>query len=184
MKRRLFLAADLPPVYRTHLLAAQRYVRQSARRASVTREENLHMTLRFIGDVEQTVSERIIDQFRVFPWPEGNRAQLRWVGFETFSSRDGHTFVARFHADDDLETLVRAWEQTLRQLGLPAERRRWKPHVTLARRVNWKTGADFDELEVTPGWRAIPDIRLYLSEFTPEGMRYTPLATKGFGRIG
>ncbi len=124
---RLFVALPLPETLREHLAALQHGL-PSARWVAT---ENLHLTLRFIGEVDGRQARDIdaaLAQVRfarfpvtlcgVGPFGEGKKLRALWVGVDP---------------NPELERLYHKLEQALRSAGLPPEGRKFKPHVTLAR---------------------------------------------------
>jgi 2'-5' RNA ligase len=124
---RLFVAIPFPPALRQRLAT----ISGGIPNARWTDEENFHLTLRFIGEVDEgtghDVAEALasvrgerfaltlhgIDQFG-----KGEKARVLWMGV------DKNPALLRLH--DRIEsTLVRA--------GLEPEGRKFTPHVTLAR---------------------------------------------------
>lgn len=134
MARRLFLAVPLPE---TALAAAARScdsLRDRCPRARWTREENLHATVLFLGDVEDAQLDELVPAFReafgpvapfgleargIVPGPPGRRPTMLWIGFG-----DSAEFSALSSAAYDIAS---------RELDLPPWRDEAAPHVTLAR---------------------------------------------------
>ncbi len=127
---RLFVALDLPWEARERLASLGGGIPG----ARWTPTENLHMTLRFIGEVDKHQAEEIdgaLAAIRARPFPltltgvglhsRGHRAFSLWAG------------VARDEAFDRLLALQAKVETALQRAGFEPERRRYAPHVTLAR---------------------------------------------------
>lgn len=135
---RLFVALDLPwDVKQT--LAGFAFNLPGARFVPA---RNMHLTLRFIGATRRLEAEEIDHALsairaRAFPlvlsgagWFEkAGRAHTIWIGVERNE--------ALLHLQTKIET-------ALRRIGLPAERRRYTPHVTLAR-MDMPVGPRFAE---------------------------------------
>src|SRR5690606_39011123 len=95
--------------------------------------ENLHVTLRFFGDIDNHIADELVgflDQIHAEPIP----VHVRGLG--TFGGKDPRTLWAGIEPSEALERLQRAHERAARQAGLPPEPRAFKPHVTLARLRN------------------------------------------------
>jgi len=124
---RLFVALDLPWSLREQLaglamgLAGVRWVPP----------ENYHITLRFIGEVPRYTAEEI-DAALAALRGRGFALELAGVGTHEKAGRVNQLWagVARNQALDHLRGKV---ETALQRTGLPPERRRFAPHVTLAR---------------------------------------------------
>lgn len=174
---RFFIAATLPVTLQKAFAAAIDRVRTLDPQASFVPQQNLHLTLRFIGDVnvkKQAVIQRALSEL-VFA-PEDERL-VSWQRYGFFAARNGETLIARLQVTDALQTAVAMIEMKLQEIGLQPDRRRWTPHVTLARRVASERIdlSSFDLPALPP--EAVPAINLYLSERTPHAMRYTVLQT-------
>lgn len=94
-------------------------------------EDQLHLTLRFFGEMEAARAEDLVLAL------EGIRAEpfalaLRGVGHFDRKGRT-HTLWAGLTPSDALEALHRQIENAARRVGLPAEARNFTPHITLAR---------------------------------------------------
>lgn len=124
---RLFVALDLPRSMRTRLsflgygLPGVRWVPP----------ENYHLTLRFVGEVENWRADEVdeaLSAVRTRPF------ELSLAGVGTFE-KGGKIGALWVGADrsDALSHLQSKVETALQRIGLEAERRRFAPHVTLAR---------------------------------------------------
>lgn len=95
--------------------------------------ENYHITLRFIGDVEGHVADEIANALDRVRRPSFAVA-LSGVG--AFGSKKPHSVYAGVSASPDLAALQAEIERICQRLGLPADARKFVPHVTLARLRN------------------------------------------------
>ena len=97
-------------------------------------EENYHVTLRFVGETPRYLAEEIdraLAALKAPPFPlalaglgiftKGGRSQSLWIGVERC---------------EPLERLQGKIETALQRCGLEPERRRFQPHLTLARLDN------------------------------------------------
>ena len=92
--------------------------------------ENYHLTLRFIGDVEGHVADEIAHALDRVRRPS---FQLQLCGIGTFGSKKPHSLWAGVSASPDLMALQAEIERICQRLRLPADPRKFSPHVTLAR---------------------------------------------------
>ena len=93
--------------------------------------ENYHITLRFIGDVDCAIAR---DVFSVLG--EGRRRGPFTVTLDQLASFGGErprAVFARAVPTNDLNDLQAEQERLIRRVGLPPEKRKFTPHVTLAR---------------------------------------------------
>ena len=95
--------------------------------------ENFHITLRFFGDVEGHVADEIanaLDRVRRHAFT------MSLSGVGAFGGKKPHALWAGVSASPDLFALQGEIERRCQRLGLPADPRKFVPHVTLARLRN------------------------------------------------
>lgn len=95
--------------------------------------ENYHLTLRFFGDIEGHVADEIANALDRVRRP-GFTVALSGVG--AFGSKKPHSIHATVSASPDLIALQAEIERICQRLGLPADARKFMPHVTVARLRN------------------------------------------------
>lgn len=124
---RLFVGIDLPWGLREKLVGLCRGLPG----ARFVPEENLHLTLRFIGEVAPNQAEDIDGALAAL---RGRKFSLSLAGVGTHA-RNGRevALYAGVERSPALEHLQAKVETALQRAGLPPERRRFVPHVTLAR---------------------------------------------------
>lgn len=124
---RLFVGLRPPAHIRAQLLAAMGGVAG----ARWQDEDQLHITLRFIGEVDRPLAEDVALALGQVAHPPIDVA-LSGVG--QFDTRGRpHALWAGVRPHDGLASLHRKVDQALIRLGLEPERRAYFPHVTLAR---------------------------------------------------
>ena len=95
--------------------------------------ESYHITLRFIGDIEDGLAREIaqeLDRVEAAPFT------LRLSGAGIFGGVKPHALYAGVEENAELRRLQAAQERLCQTLGLPPEPRKFMPHVTLARLRN------------------------------------------------
>jgi 2'-5' RNA ligase len=123
---RLFTGLEIPPEIATEL-AMLRGGLSGARWIDV---ENYHLTLRFIGDIdERTASDVYLALERVRRPP----LSVTLDGLSTFGGDKPRAIVAKAKAEPPLVELQAEHERLMRRIGIPPEPRKFVPHVTLAR---------------------------------------------------
>ena len=95
-------------------------------------EEQLHLTLRFIGEVERPVADDIADALAAIRSPA---FELRINGTGRFEQRNSGALWAGVEPKAPVAALAAKVERACQQASLEAERRAFHPHITLAR---WK----------------------------------------------
>ncbi len=122
---RLFAALPVDPDIAPGLKALQ----TGLAGASWRPERNFHITLRFFGDLSHMQARDLDDLLGDIRAP-GLEIRLEGVGW--FGRREPSAVWARVRETDELRALAGQCERAARRLGLPADRRNFTPHVTLA----------------------------------------------------
>jgi 2'-5' RNA ligase len=127
---RLFVAIELPEDVREALEPLQ----GGLPGARWTPSENLHLTLRFIGEVQEPAAEEIAEAL----WrirAEGFRLALKGIGKFGGESRrsPARLLYAGVAHERGLSDLAMRVEQALTGIGLPSETRKFHAHITLGR---------------------------------------------------
>lgn len=169
---RLFVALRPPPPIRTILLAMMQGV--AGLRWQV--DDQLHITLRFIGEVDRHQAEDIA---AILGHLHAPALDLRLSGVGQFEkSGRPHTLWAGVAPAAPVAALHRKINQLLAQVGIAPETRAFLPHLTLAR-ANRSAGPLAPYLSThaafsTPAFRC-KHVILYESEMGHGGSRYHPV---------
>lgn len=148
---RLFTGLDLPEP----LAAELGMIRGGLSGARWIDAESYHVTLRFIGDVDRAVADDVHDALsRVRKAPFA----LTLGGLDAFGGEKPRALVATARLTPALVELQAEHERLMRRIGLPAETRRYVPHVTLARLRNTPSRAVADFLALR-GWLPAREFR-------------------------
>jgi 2'-5' RNA ligase len=168
---RLFVAIDLPDAVAQSLLRLQSGV-PGARWQS---REQLHLTLRFIGEVDGRDAASIDEMLSSIADPRF-MVELKTVG--EFGRKTPRALWAGVAPNDALLHLQRKIETAIQRLGLPPEERKYTPHVTLARLRGTPRGAVMDFLTDHALYASGPfearAFTLFSSHLSPSGSIYTP----------
>jgi 2'-5' RNA ligase len=92
--------------------------------------EELHLTLRFAGDVGNRQARDLADALATITV---DVFTIKIKGLGAFGGNEPRSIWAGIEPNEQLEQLARACERAARQAGLPPETRKFKPHITLAR---------------------------------------------------
>lgn len=125
---RLFVAIRPPPFIRDLLLDAMDGVPD----VSWQSDEQLHLTLRFIGEVERPLAEDIASALCRIRF---EKFDLALSGVGQFERHRRGTLWAGVTPKEQLKALAAKVERACQSIGVAAERRAFYPHITLTR---WK----------------------------------------------
>jgi RNA 2',3'-cyclic 3'-phosphodiesterase len=150
-------------------------------RASWSRPENTHLTLKFFGNVEQsqipTISSaamRTVKEVHPFKigiggtgvFPGVNRARVLWIGVSDHSHQ--------------LSELQRCFEEECLKEGFPKEDRRFRPHLTIARLRSPDGSRALAEAHLNTKLEEIivevKELIVFRSELSNVGSKYTALS--------
>lgn len=175
---RLFVAIRPPAPIREQLLATMEGV-QNARWQG---DDQLHLTLRFIGNVDRHRAEDVATALDGLHAPA---FRLRLSGVGCFERRGKGTLWAGVTPAEPLRALHRRIDQACIRAGLPPEARAYHPHITVAR-----IARDTEPLApFLQRWAALAScdfpidrVHLYESRLGSDGARYSPVATYRLSR--
>jgi 2'-5' RNA ligase len=93
-------------------------------------DHNLHLTLKFIGEVERPLAEDIARELGRI---RAGQLRLRLSGVGTFEQRNGGAVWAGVEPRDRVAALAAKVDRACQDAGCEPERRTFHPHITLAR---------------------------------------------------
>src|ERR1700722_20032284 len=146
---RLFTGRELPPLV-AQTLAMMRGGLPGARWLD---PENYHLTLRFIGDIDDALANEIAG---VLGRVHGGAFELRLDGLLSFGGRKPRAVVAAVAPTAPLMELQAEQERLLQRLGLEPEGRKYTPHVTLARLRDSSSRQVAEYLTARAHYRSLP----------------------------
>ena len=141
--------------------------------------ENIHITLKFLGDTSIEDIPAIINSLEVSTNKFGSFI-LEVKKTDIFNENNPRTLVLRFKENEELDRLFNSIEEELFNNGLAnKENRKFKAHITIAK---VKQHSEFSEFKDYINWKIkgdseVPYIQLIETELTKEGPKYTVLQT-------
>ena len=174
---RCFVAIDIPVDVKAEIADLQHSLKQHGARISWARSEGIHLTLKFLGDVEPGLIPDVIsaldaavssaNAFTVSAegvgcFPNSRRPRVMWIGLD---------------GGDSLRAVQGAVESAMKPLGFDREKRKFNPHLTLGR-VKSPQGVDgvvcqMEQLGFPKREFPASEIRLMQSDLQPAGAVYT-----------
>jgi len=165
------------------LVEVQRRLEKTGADLKCVERENIHITLRFLGEVRDGLVgelQRLVSGMAFEPF----RVEFRGLGVFPSLRRPRVVWVGMSDGVEELNGIFRRLEPELVGMGFRAESRGFSPHVTLARvrsgrnreRLVEEVTANADEVfgEFEVGY-----IRLKKSVLTPRGPIYSTIAQSG-----
>ncbi|HXJ06826.1 MAG TPA: RNA 2',3'-cyclic phosphodiesterase [Candidatus Acidoferrum sp.] len=188
---RLFVALEIPAAVRDNLAALMRDLRSLSSRLADKRPrwvllENLHVTLKFIGEVAPAKLDGVRGVLSAVRSNEPVDLRFRGLGF--FPSEDiPRVLWTGLGATPNLPLLAADIDSALEAQGIARERRAFTPHLTLARfeppGLHEKLrAAILQNGEREFGSFQAREFHLVESKLKPSGAAYTTLATFPFTR--
>lgn len=178
---RLFLAIELDVHFRQHLLQLQRTFHPLIPKAPLTKPDNLHLTLKFLGEVPDPAIAPLCDSLQ--PLRATSSISLIADQLVLFPDRGPIRIVgAGLTSPPPLLDLVSQIETACHTHGFPRETRPFRAHITLARPrmplpPPLRPKLDDAANPAFPGpTMLIESITLMQSQLRPQGSLYTPVA--------
>lgn len=213
MHIRSFIAIELPENIKDRLREVQEELKEHCReksgnqgktsgRISWVRPEAMHLTLKFLGDIDAAKVDAIkaalhaavgtenkngtliIKEFdlhltRAGAFPDAKRPRVVWVGL------DG---INELNKSNTLNTLVNKIEERLKDIGFTGDRKKFTPHLTVCRARDGRGQKNLSTAMAainTTGPEAssinknftVTEFILFKSELKPGGTLHTPLET-------
>jgi 2'-5' RNA ligase len=183
---RLFVALEIPAAVRDNLAAQVKELRDLSaqladKRPRWLRPENLHVTLKFIGEVSPAKLESIRDALAAIHSDAPVHLQFRGLGFFP-NEQYPRILWAGIEASASLPPLAANIDSALETQGVAREKRAFTPHLTLARfeppgmheklraMIRRNSGREFGSLQAR-------EFHLIESKLKPAGAEYTSLAS-------
>lgn len=178
---RAFICIEVPSTIKGRIAGLQESLRSGGGRVSWVKPSNIHLTLKFLGDVPPAKMEAVrlaveraaspLREFAIevkgagcFPSPKNPR--VLWVGLAG--------------VPEGLRQLHAAIEDGLEREGFPRESKRFSPHLTVGRIRDPKGASRVGEDLIAAGFEAetfqAGEVILMRSDLNPEGSIYTPQA--------
>lgn len=187
MEIRSFIALELNDEVRENLKELLNALQQTDAAVKWVEVENLHLTLKFLGEVPEGQIADITEALRAVAqatapfeftvrraggFPDLRRPRVLWVGVDEVPT---------------LMKLQRMVEAGMEQLGFPPERRAYHPHITIGRvkapaGIEKVTAILNEHKNAIFGTVAAEHLTLFRSDLSRKGPTYTPLAQLPFGK--
>ena len=182
---RSFLAADLPPHAHAQALQATEQLRKSIPDGvRWVPTENLHLTLKFLGDVDpERIPELIAAASARLQGAASFEVELGGLGVFPNARRARVVWLGVCAGGAELARLARKLDRAAGRIGVERERRPFRTHLTLGR-LQQPGPVPLNEVPCPAGRPfLVEEIVLYESRLSSTGARYVPLARLPLGTL-
>ena len=168
MMMRLFIAIQFDDLMIDALTGFQDDLKEQGVTGNYTSRDNLHLTLAFIGDhndpdaVLDAMEESNFRPFDIRLDGVGHFGDLFWIGLSD---------------NPALNAYVKRLRHCLADHGIPFDKKRFSPHITLIRKTGYKYGDRIPVYEVPKGSMRVENISLMRSDRGKHGMIYTEIGS-------
>lgn len=171
---RLFIAIELPKSFKAELARLQKGLKEVSSGGRFVPTDNFHITLHFIGESDDLMSaakamHEAVRGVRPFT--------LHLGGLSSFERSDGSTVYTNVLGElNELGVLYDSLESAMAEEGFARERKRFTPHITLARSAAIDELAQSELSALTPSASVMVNaITLFESRRENGRMAYYPL---------
>lgn len=177
---RSFIAFDMESeAVKKELASVQLLLAQTGADLKLVEPQNIHITVRFLGDVTQNMVERIYEEMQKTQFTPFN-VQIKGLGAFPDLRYPRVVWAGITEGADQLKTVFSQLEPRLRSLGFAPDHKGFSPHLTIARVRSGRNKAqlaDFVAENANWDFGAINAecLRLKLSDLTPRGPIYSTL---------
>ncbi|ERJ12915.1 RNA 2',3'-cyclic phosphodiesterase [Haloplasma contractile] len=175
---RVFLAIEFSDEVKNYLSTVQNTVKIGCKKGNFTLYDHFHLTLRFIGDTDEKGIDHLCDLIDHVS-KEFGPFSIRLSDIGSFNKgRKEIVWVGVGDGVIELEQLVNCIEAQIESFGFPRERRKYRPHITIARQVEFKELTVLNQVPVYKEEIKVDTISLMQSHRKNGKLVYTPLYKK------
>ncbi|MEW6026851.1 MAG: RNA 2',3'-cyclic phosphodiesterase [Planctomycetota bacterium] len=184
---RLFIAITLDKAIRKKLADVQSALQKLQPDVKLVEPDNIHLTLRFLGEVEDeklpelTKAVSVVENFPAF------ELELKGIGAFPVERHPKVVWVRAVDSSNTLEKLYNALEKELLNIDFQPDDHKFSAHITLGRNKLPKYSDGFQALLneyaiESFGVQKVKKVSLLKSTLTPEGPIYTNIRDFGIGK--
>ena len=186
MSLRLFIGLKIKEDALNHLLLVRNSLMERYEKPKWEADEKLHLTIRFIGEVELITKNRISEVFSNYS--ELLLDKFSFTHFLSFPNKlNPRVLCVGLKVDEELYRIVENINSSLSTLGLPKEDKKFKPHITLWRiknNMNREILETFWNYKFNSHFFGFSEIALIQSKLFATGSEYKDLINYKVKNIG
>jgi 2'-5' RNA ligase len=171
---RLFVAIEFDESFRNQLIELQGSLRSSLPVLSFTKPQNLHLTIKFIGELEEKKVPALCEVLSAVA--RDGSFPLRYIGLDFLPERGPiRIIVAAVDGTEKLLALQNQIEEACATQNIPRENRRFRAHITLARDRRGLPRSKKPSAAQIDGVMNVKQFVLMQSRLSIKGSEYAPL---------
>ncbi len=174
---RLFIALKIPDEIREKIINLRNEAFPNFRKFKWESEDKIHLTLKFIGEVSEEITDQIASKIRFIEEYKKFDCSLTKFGF-FFKQNTAKILWLGLSIDNQIFELVEKLNIELEKFSIPSEKRKFQPHLTL-KRMKGDEGKNFiesfEEFKIPKIEFEAGKVALMKSELFPTGSRYSEI---------
>lgn len=174
---RIFFAIALPDEVKQAIIQLTSVLKKQLMplHLSWIKDNNLHITLRFLGETPQQKIPQLVDAVKT-ALQNIKPFNIELTAIRPFPTSRPHLLIRTATLSKELATLFYAIDETCQQQGFSPDRRPFVPHITLARSENQLKITPVQLSKIENNSFAVTAVNLFESKTMPTGSVYTSLA--------
>ena len=178
---RTFICIEVPETIKNRIERLQHELRKTQAQVSWTRAANIHLTIKFLGDIEagQVNAVRVAVE-RATTGINGFEIEVNGAGCFPSIKNPRVLWVGLDQIPDELRKLQRNVEDELAREGFEREPKKFSPHLTIARIRSPHSAQSLAEKLIATGFEPetfrASEVIVMRSDLKPSGPIYTPQA--------
>lgn len=176
---RLFIASEIDAEIRNKINPVQSILNKKG--IKLVEKDNIHITLKFLGEVEGTIVEKTIGSLESIIHPSF-KMQVKGIGFFPNLDRIRVVWAGVDEGGEQMSELAGKIENNLKKIGFKKEKKKYTAHATIARVKNVSPLEKKEILsQIEPfrdmefGTMIVKNFKLKKSVLTPKGPIYSDL---------
>ncbi len=174
---RLFIAFNIPNDIKEKIIYLRNSAVQNPMDYKWEAAEKLHLTLKFIGEVEDHLFGQIKNEISFISGYNAFNCNLNRFGF-FYSSKIPKILWLGLKIDEEIFELVKGLDEKLIKFGIPEEKRKFKPHLTIMRvkkKLDKNFINSFENCKLPETEFTADSVSLIKSELHSDSSRYTEI---------
>ncbi len=174
---RIFIGIPLSRELKEFLIRIQSELDNNCKQGRFIKSDNLHITLNFLGELNngkikeiEKIAKNIVGKYAAF------YIVIKGIGF--FENNSKRLYFAKIEKNDKLVRLQKELSNELSEIGLPSERRAYKPHITLGRNIELVEGYERESMEEKSFQEEVKEVTIFESKFLKNGVEYAEVFTE------